>query len=373
MNNSQTEYSGGMKHIKDDFVFGSSLHSIVRIEVLGRNSNWYKILANGKLYQSNLPVTVLPGEILLAKAINLNPIKLQLNDLINSDLDYNTLTYLLDKLDIEITDISMGIIKILLKDGKPVIKSSIENLINLIEKKGKNAVSSNLEFLVKLFSDPINYSKVNESNLQYFKVSIDQLVNQIFSSFVKLITESSISAEINDLANIIVLNLEKENGKMATYEDNELLNWTKKNLANKRDDILKLAVNIFSYLYQKMFFLETGQSPEFFVLKNDDKYDLVYYNFQSKKIENGSRLLTGSYDFNNQFSEPVHIEGIDSGNNLNINVSLNKKKQKYTAAQMKLKKHLVRKTSLNVNVDFSDKSPDEYLKINDFHTIDRIN
>lgn len=373
MNNLQTQYSGGMEHIKGDFIFGSSLHSIVRIEVLGRNSNWYKILVNGKLYQSNLPVTVLPGDILLAKAINLNPIKLQLNDLHNAELDSDSLIYLLDKLNVEITDISLDIIKILLKIGKPVIKSGIENLIDLIEKKGKNAALSNLEFLIKLFSDSVNYSKVNENNIQYFQIPIDQLVQLIFSSFIKLISESHTADEINDLANIVVLNLDEEGGKMPTCEVNELLNWTKKNLGSKRNEISKLAAYIFSYLYQKMFFLKVGQSPEFFILKNNGKYQPVFYNLQSKKEDNGSRFLTGSYDLKSELSGPVHIDGIDSGNNININVSLNKQNQNYLVVQKKLKKDLVRKTSLNVNVNLSEKSYAGYAKIKDFHSINRIN
>lgn len=156
MINLQTKYSGSMDHIKGDFVFGSSLHSIVRIEVLGRNLNRYNILVNGKLYQTDLPVTVLPGDILLAKAINLTPIKLQLNDLLKTDLNYNSLIYLLDKLNVDITDLSLEIIKILLKNRKPIVKSSIQNIVNLIGIEEQSTISSDLESLVKLYNDQIN-------------------------------------------------------------------------------------------------------------------------------------------------------------------------------------------------------------------------
>ena len=116
------------------------LNSLVLLQVLDKIGNNYKILINGILFQSKLPLSLKVGEETIAKVISQNPFSLKLNDLLKAKyLTSENISLLLSLLGIEQNEKSISFVKELLSHKQSLRKSKIKKALefNICDSYGK--------------------------------------------------------------------------------------------------------------------------------------------------------------------------------------------------------------------------------------------
>lgn len=279
-----TEFTGTEKALPQN-------NSIVKLDILEKLGGNYKLLIDGRLFQSKLPVDAQLGDFLLAKVISQNPFTLALDGFFNiQNLTAKDLSFLLAKLQIKDSELSEKVIKGFINNKKPLEKSKIEKLIKLLESEDISMDDIQLGYLIQVFcSDSETYPGLNESAVQLFSFPIGNIINDIYDSIKSLNTSGLSKQLLSTLNESFIVNsedLEKIDGlKLKNYNNqlNGFFNFIDQidqldessTLASQQINKFKTA--FIRYNLQKAYLSGMGVSPEFIIIKEGEKLELFEY------------------------------------------------------------------------------------------------
>ncbi len=167
--------------------------SFVKIEVLENLKGNYKILVNGNLFQSRLPVAAKAGDVLFAQVISGNPFTLSLDSFTAAKPgEAGIAAAVLAKFGLGKTAVAEKFVSHLLKSKKPLVKEKLKEALEFIEGSDLNSDKLQLAFIAAYFWDDNGetYSQKRSVYRRVFDLSFDELCEAIFKKTVRLSAEN---------------------------------------------------------------------------------------------------------------------------------------------------------------------------------------
>jgi hypothetical protein len=293
------------------------LNSLVKIEVLEKLKSNYKILVDGELYQSKLPIKANAGEVMLGQLVNMNPLTLRLDSFVGPQmLNDGMAGIILKSLGLEKTEIAEKLILELLKSKKHLSKEKIKQFMDVAGGSLTSLDELQFSLLVAIIWDDKNYNSSSEKRAVFssiFDISFWDLADQIFRN-VLLLNGSNLSSGF----------YEKLNEKLIFSPDNFESDKVLSGISGKAKAYVELSDFIEEELSANLFLPEVKKSLEHlnellikYVLQKAllNKHD-IYVDFAIVSKSNMLRLWKFSYNrILNQFGEPVYKfeTGISAG------------------------------------------------------------
>ncbi len=298
-----------------------SKNSIVNVRVIDKIGPVFKILVNGSLFQSKLPIGLGINDEFLAKVISENPFILALNVFDENESGLLFITeFLLSEIKFELTPSIKKALLIILENKKALIKKKLKKLINQLKNINRELNEIEIGLLINLIWEPNeDYDEElfgKKDNV--FNISFEKLAESIYETFIDLQKEK-ISQDIENLLNsTLVLNLDEQ--------DEVTQSFVLSNKSNRFLKIIKLidfyneernfnhrtAVNLetllLKYILQKVVYGKFNVQPEFVILKKETDYELVIFTVEqidNKLNKNSIRITcnTVTEAFGNTFWE----------------------------------------------------------------------
>ncbi|HEX2960672.1 MAG TPA: hypothetical protein VHO43_02715, partial [Ignavibacteriales bacterium] len=172
-------------------------NSLVEVSVLDKSNGNYKLLIEGSVFQSKLPVSLNTGEALLAKVISVNPFTLSLDKIFTAKmLTEGNLALVLSKLGIAETEASSKVLKAFLKEEKPLVKSKLKKVIEMLEHEDVKLSEEMLSLFIQMIHmDEGRGSFSNKSFVKVFQYPLETLSGEILDS-VKRLNKMGIPEEV---------------------------------------------------------------------------------------------------------------------------------------------------------------------------------
>lgn len=279
-----------------------AVNSTALLNVIEKINSSYKVLINGKVFQTQLPINAEKGDDILARVIQQSPFTLALDRFENLLVDPNAVLSLLEKLQISRTVLSEKILKLAAAGRKAITKSKLEKIINYIEKSGVEFDESRLVLLINLIWDNSNetYQEITNSYHRIFDISFEKLSAEIYESLLRL-------NRLN-LPEQIYL---KINEAMIFDYENEAHQFNLVSVGDKSDEFLALARVIegeternqlaasalyelehmqsllIKYILQKAIYNKYNIYPEFVIIKFKSRLELINYQYEKGANGNG--------------------------------------------------------------------------------------
>jgi hypothetical protein len=276
------------------------INSLVLIKVLDKIGSNYKILINGNLFQSRLPLNLKTGDETIARVLSQKPFSLTINDLLRGQSrSTENLGLLLTLLGFDSDEKSTNFIRGLVTTKQPLKQTKIKKVMEFVEKMNLRMDDLLNELLVKIYSaddDYLDYIIENQSNI--FRYSLVEIMNNIFNSVKKLNSEHSHQSITLYVNNYLVRNslsvvdnpyfgsfTEEKFLELISYIEYELKN---ESYANSLNQILnELKKNLLYLIIQTSVYNYFGLYPSFLILKRTDELILIEYNsFKERTIKN---------------------------------------------------------------------------------------
>ena len=190
-----------------------SKNLIVNVRVLDKIGPVFKILVNGSLFQSKLPIGLGINDEFLAKVISENPFILALNVFDENESGLLFITeFLLSEIKFELTESIKKALLIILENKKALIKKKLKKLINQLKNINRELNEIEIGLLINLiwesnedYSEELFGKKDN-----VFNISFEKLAESIYETFIDLQNEK-IPQDIKNLLNsTLVLNLDEQ-------------------------------------------------------------------------------------------------------------------------------------------------------------------
>ncbi len=299
-----------------------SVNSTVQVNVLEKIGSNYRLLINGSVYQSNLPVTTEKGEEFLAKVMSHQPLTLGLDNFAKfGQLDAQSASLLLSKLKIAETDLTKTLLEKVVSSKKPLLKSKIDRLIEYAENMDIKIDDVLMQLLISAVWN-LSEDKLKETkNIfeEVFDISFEELSKQIFALINKS-NELNLSQGYYDLVNDSFIldaeNFEQQLNISAVKDKSERFlnliqfiyeNESQLNLDNSANDVLsELRTFSLKYVLQKALYGKFEIYPEFAILKRKGKLELV--NFRLEKNDGNSYRVISKIDLDKDDS--FFIQGL---------------------------------------------------------------
>lgn len=277
-----------------------AVNSTALLNILEKFNNNYKVLINGKVFQTQLPVNAEKGDEILAKVLQQYPFTLALDKFDNLlNAESGALILLLDKLQLSKTALSEKILRYVIANKKSLTKSKLEKLINYVEKAGIDFDESQIVLLINLIWDNSNegFKDVANSYHKIFDMSFEKLSSEIFESLLRL-NRLNLPQEI----------YLKINEAMIFDYENEAHQFNLVSVGDKSDEFLSLARTIeaeiekniliessiqeleviqslmIKYILQKSIYNKYNIYPEFVVVKFRSRLELINYKFEKSTV-----------------------------------------------------------------------------------------
>lgn len=278
-----------------------AVNSTALLNVLEKINNTYKVLINGKVFQTQLPINVEKGDEVLARVLQQYPFTLALDKFENLLIsDAGGLLSLLEKLQLAKSALSEKILRLVIANKKALTRSKLEKIIDYIEKAGIDFDESQLVLLINLIWDNSNEGFKDTANSYHkiFDMSFEKLSAEIFESLLRL-NRLNLPQEIYF----------KINEAMIFDYENEAHQFNLVSVGDKSDEFLSLARVIeieagkneltapallelevlqgllIKYILQKAIYNKYSIYPEFVIIKFRSRLELINYRFE--KSTNG--------------------------------------------------------------------------------------
>ncbi len=301
------------------------VNSLVKIEVLEKLKGNYKILVDGELFQSKLPIKAKAGDVMMAQLVNLNPVTLKLDSFSGVQLAAaGTVGLILKELGITKTELSEKLIAELLKRHKHLSKEKIERFLDFTGNSLTSLDELQLQVLIALiWDDSDTYSFTEKRNVfsRIFDISFWDLTDRIFAEIVSL-NSSNLPEEILKFID------EKMIFDYGEFESKKVLS----GISAKVRNYIELTDFVEAKAADDLFGVSSGESltrlSELlvkYVLQKAmlNKYK-IYLDFIIARNENGFRLWKFSYNkIINKIGEVVYkIETIAEDKNSSVDFEL---------------------------------------------------
>lgn len=309
--------------------------SIVEIEVLDKVGGNYKIVAGGGVFQSELPISVNVGEVLLAKIIKFKPVTLQLNKLFSEEQGDAELDQLLKKMGIRAGRSSRNLLRSLLKFDLPVMKSRMNKFLDGAE--ALDSMNGDLsDYLANMMWCDQNLQRFSRENAEYFNYTSSYLIEQIFFRFTDLNSGYYKEEAVEDLNKILITERsDLKDGK--TVKENELegrikklTGWFVRNSGSLNVKIKDLAALISIYLLHREYWKRVGILPEFAIIQTTEGFKLVKFSLKSISTMQSAENYLIDFQLDLKNLGAVNFSGLLTGRQFRLTVTA------HSATEMKL-------------------------------------
>ncbi len=311
-------------------------NSVVILKIIEKVDQLYKILVDGSVYQTKLPIELNEGELLLGKVITGNPLVIGLDNFGHLKIiNQIGLQDLIKKIGVKLNKNSIELISKVVTAKKALVKSKIEDLIEIYE-SDLNINDVQISMLITLLWNS-NYSNKEElyDEVKIIKtIPFDKLCIEIFYSIIRLnnlnlppiiyeqIGKTCLLDVLDDKIVEIFNNRAKNINKLILFIDR----WCKNNSVLKREveELDYLNERLIKYVLQKETYNRFSFYPDFLIIKNNKELDLVLFTFEIIKGSTGAAYyksdincgidlnfkgsVTGYY-VNNKFSGKTLLAG----------------------------------------------------------------
>jgi hypothetical protein len=294
-------------------------NTVVSISVLDKIGPEYKLLVNGKVFSSVLPVNVQTGEVLLGLIKNNNPMTISLINLLSAgNMTGQNLSALITKLGLKITETNINLLKALAVNKKPALKSKIEKFAEALENLDFQFDEQQLNYFVQIFTNESNYQDLNGKNAGYFRYPLNDVMQQIYEA-VKNGSNSALSKIVIEFAaepDYVSLQKEIVGGMM--NRDAAISEWIKENAGSGEAETKRLADLFSMYLAQKSFLKKENIYPGFIIISKDGNKELVEYKLQKSSSGDGNVFYLINLEMKSKELGKIAIDGTLAKSALNL-------------------------------------------------------
>lgn len=292
-----------------------AINSFVNIEVLEKMNNGFKILVDGKLFQSKLPVNLSKGDEVFAKVVSHRPFTLGLDNFVpGGKMNAAHLALVLAKLGIKETALSKSVIKNIAANGKPLVKSKLQRLIEYMEVSDITLDEMQMTLLINIIwnDNKDNYKGSLDSFAKIFDVTFEELSRQIFLTILKINDLDYPNELYRRLNDYVIYQLDEAHNNVIALKDksNSFLNIAEftKTLEPaldmvQRKELEHLKKYMLKYVLQKALYGRFDYNPEFAIIKG--KKSLELFNYDLNMLSSGD--IT-TYNINANSFESVYGE-----------------------------------------------------------------
>lgn len=296
-----------------------SKNSLVLIKILDRIGKNYKILVNGKLFQTDLAMNLNNNDEMIAKVISQKPLKLLLAEL-QSHKTKENIAEILSLLGLEEGEKNKSLIKELISRNKPLVKEKINDLSAFIQSRSNLPDPTLFALLIEVFwkfhGNERNYLLRELDSI--FDISFNELAKRI-ADYISLLNKLYPKEDFtNEMNSIFVLNKEGIDTKnLFPFMDKsskltDLINSNEFSVLSSSEKITGEQLFI-KYILQKSLFSYFNIFPEMLVHQKI-KYEGLVFNFE-RTVKNHEPCTIIKVDFKLGSSE-VNFVGLLSNLNL---------------------------------------------------------
>jgi hypothetical protein len=334
-------------------------NSIVNLSVIEKTGADYKLLINGKVFQSVLPVNMSPGDSMLGIVLNNNPMTLNLVNILNlKSLTVDNLAILLAKLGVKKSETALSALKAFIINKKPILKKQLEKIAEALEELDFQFDEAQINYIIQVFTNEQNFRSFDKNCAEYFKYPFETIVKEIFEVIEN---KGNGNASIDQIGSMLSINPEDERiEKGMLYNlvnsDKLIAEWIKENRNNSSAGVQQLIALFNRYLVQKGFLRREGIYPGFVISRKTGGNELVEYRIERGTREDGSvhyllHLGMSSFELGD-----VMIEGLLTRSNLSLSFGMNEKNKEIfeeglEALREDFSKNLGLIAFMNVNTD----------------------
>ncbi len=333
--------------VTDKTVGLTSVHYLpVKIEVIEKYRNGEKVLIDGRLFVTNLPVNLEVGEIVCGKVIKNNPLTVSLD--IKKENNDKQIDKLLRLLGIKKNPIAAEALSLLLVMQKPLVKSYTEEFIAFLRLNGSNYAFDELKVLANLIW---NKTGNVESFAEIFNESFQSICEKIFGILGEIKIESGKNKTLDLLWSSFVIDDANDLDDRLNNKNERLAKGLKLFGDRNKSDLLfaemrmeRLKNYLKKYLLQKSYYASTGIYKDFVVLKGNSGYKFYFYKYETEREEQVANLLiTTNYENEKMIgylTENILYGEIHAGNNILEAEYLIEKFNRDISTQLRLKSFL---------------------------------
>ncbi|MFA8341694.1 MAG: hypothetical protein ACEPO8_01865 [Rhodothermaceae bacterium] len=303
-------------------------NSLVFMEVIEKKGDNFRILINGKVFQSKLPFNVSEGEQLFAKVVSKQPFTLVINDFGKSTVPNQTLmANVLSSFDIKDTDLNRSLIDKVISSKKVLGKSKFKRVLEYMETQDQKIDDLQLSLLVQIFwSFEKEKEYIRSEELRKFlKISFEDIAANLKSIVVELNRLHPTDLITQELNNVFLYKIpfeEKPNQDRdkKTVELIDGINSIQLTGSVINPDRLKeLKENLLLYLIQKSLYNYYSFFPDFMIVQKENDFDSVMYFIQP--IANTMGILSFDVNFSLKInSSKTGFEGVLTHDTIKFNI-----------------------------------------------------
>ncbi len=294
------------------------INSLVKIEVLEKLKGNYKILVDGELYQSKLPVKAKAGDIIMGQLANLNPLTIKLDSFSGIELSASgTVGIILKELGLAKTELAEKLITELIKTHKHLSKEKIERFLDFAGNSLTSLDKFQFGLLIAMIWDDGDAYSTREKRAVFsrvFDISFWELSDRIFEEVInlkKLNLPESVEKILDEKTVFDFKEFEEKkvlsgiSSKVRSYI--ELTDFIEEGIAGNRFDSLteksfsRLSDLLVKYVLQKALLNKYKIYIDFAIVRNDYGYRL--WKFSYNKIVN--KLGEAVYKFETYAEDKV--------------------------------------------------------------------
>ena len=312
---------------------------LVNVETLEKAGKQYKILINGKLYQSNLPVQMKKGDEFAAKVSSVNPLILAITEFDPGDQAQLKALNLL--LGLDKSGFKNSLLEKVIAAKRVLSKKKMRKLTEIVEHYGNEIDELQLSLLIHLVwsendADPQFF---DDDFKKVFDISFKELCSKIFEQVKTLIDLKIPGPILQKINNIMIYDLDKPEAVDMIKDKSkgfiELVSFVDA-IAGSADlpyieinELRKFRKLLLKYILQKSVYASAGLYPDFTIVNYHRPYSLVYFIFMANSgmpdvtkliseldLKNLGEVKLNSFFVNNEFKgkietdkNPEYLEG----------------------------------------------------------------
>ena len=284
------------------------INSLVKIEALEKLKGNYKILVDGELYQSKLPVKVKAGDILMGQLVNLNPLTIKLDSFSGVELSAGgTVGIILKELGLAKTELAEKLITELIKSHKHLSKEKIERFLDFAGSSLTSLDELQFGLLIAMIWDNGDSYSAREKRTVFsrvFDISFWDLADRIFDEIIFLKKSNLPEAIEKELDAKTIFDYEK-------FEENKVLAGISSKVRSfiELTDFIEASIveNHFDSTVEKSFVRLSDYLVKYVLQKALLNKYKIYVDFIIARNEKGYRLWKFSYNkILNKLGEAVY-------------------------------------------------------------------
>jgi len=293
-------------------------NSIVFMEIIEKKGDNFRLLIDGKVFQSKLPFNISEGEQLFAKVASREPFTLVINDFSRTAMPNQALiSNVLTRFDIKDTDLNKNLIDKVISSKKVLGKSKFKRMLEYLEAQDQKIDDLQLSLLVQIFwsfEKEKEYIKTNELR-RFLKISFEDIAENLKNIIIEinqLNPSDPITIELNNLFLYKIpfdkkLNFDRDKKTAELIEAVNSVHLIGSAINPER--LKELKNNLLLYLIQKSLYNFYNFFPDFLITQNSNNFDTVIYFIQP--VPNTMGILSFEVNFSiNKNASKTGFEGI---------------------------------------------------------------